>query len=165
MYLTPFFSFSFILILCNPLFFKEIIPPLLIVQAFYNQEWEVHRLLTRIEYNISEYSQFMKKMESFLSKQPQDKDLGKWTVLIADTLYWFCEGGYHDKEFIDNLARIILERQESDGGWRVSTLKVGEVTPSGRIYTKELYDSGRTHATLMAILALECYRDHYLWEN
>jgi len=50
MYLTPFFSFSFILILCNPLFFKEIIPPLLIVQAFYNQEWEVRRPLTRTKY-------------------------------------------------------------------------------------------------------------------
>ncbi len=116
-------------------------------------------------YDMSHYSKFIEDMEDFLSQQPKDEYLSKWTVLTTDTLFWLCEGNYSNEEFLDELAKITIERQEDDGGWRVNTFKLGEKTPDGKIITKELYNSGRTHATLMSILALECDKFHNLMNS
>jgi len=109
-------------------------------------------------YNTVEYSKLVKRMENWLSKQPNDEYLKKWPVMTADTLYWLSEGNYSDKNFLERLAREVMKSQEKDGGWRVSLLKKGEKTESGLIITEENYNSGRSHATLMAILALESYK-------
>jgi hypothetical protein len=109
-------------------------------------------------YDISEYLRLIKKMEDWLAKQPADEYLKKWPVVGADTLYWLSEGNYSDKKFLEGLAKELIENQEKDGGWRMSTLKKGERTESGLLITEENYDSGRSHATIMAILALESYK-------
>jgi len=119
----------------------------------------------RKDYDMSNYTTFIKRMEEFLSKQPEDEYLSKSTIYTADTFYWLCQGNYSNKELFDSLARTILDRQENDGSWRVNTYRIGEKTPSGTIITKELYDAGRIHTTLMSILALECYKDHYFMKS
>lgn len=112
-------------------------------------------------YDIEGYRPLIRKMEEFLAQQPFDEYLQKWTVLTADTLYWLIEGNYQAEQLIHEIAMKVFSRQEKDGGWRLHTLKVGDETPMGTLITEENYEAGTAPATLMAILALESYKNKY----
>jgi hypothetical protein len=116
-------------------------------------------------YDVSEYENLLTQVEEWLAGQPEDETLRRMTVYTADTLYWLCKGGYADTRALTRMAREVLSRQEADGGWRIFTYRLGETTPAGTLITEEVYDSGRAHATLMAILALESYKEHVLKES
>jgi hypothetical protein len=83
--------------------------------------------------------------------------LKKWTAIKSETLYWLSEGNYSDKNFVKSLAKEILKKQQVDGSWRVLDLNFIE-----RYFYRNYWESAKTHATVLTIIALENYKNHFL---
>ncbi len=104
-------------------------------------------------YDVARYRPIADEAERWLAAAVDEPQLARSTVLMAEALEVLALAGHPDPARLERMAKLLIERQGKDGGWRVDEgpRASGKQRPPA---------FASAHTTLIALAALDAWAHH-----